>query len=140
MFESAAICLQLADVYPAAELIPPLGSSERALVYQWVMFAVAELEGPLFAWIRALGEGTTESPARDRFTQAAVALEAALSGGDWLLGARFTVADVMCASVLQGADSREMLRPWPGVEAYVHRGESRPAYVRAAAISDQPRT
>jgi glutathione S-transferase len=60
MFESAAICLQLADLYPAARLIPPAGSSERALVYQWVLFAVAELEAPLFRWIRDLGEGTTD--------------------------------------------------------------------------------
>jgi glutathione S-transferase len=140
MFESAAICLQLADLYPAAGLIPPLGSSKRALVYQWVVFAVAELEGPLFRWISALGEGTTESRAHDRFTQAAVALESALNGGDWLLDAQFTVADVMCASVLQGADARELLRPWPGLEAYVQRSESRPAYARAAAISDRPRT
>jgi glutathione S-transferase len=140
MFESAAICLQLADLYPAAGLIPPLGSSERALVYQWVVFAVAELEGPLFRWIGALGEGTTESRAHDRFAQAAVALESALDSGDWLLGAQFTVADVMCASVLQGADARELLRPWPGLEAYVQRSESRPAYARAAAISDRPRT
>jgi glutathione S-transferase len=140
MFESAAICLQLADLYPTAGLIPALGSSERALVYQWVVFAVAELEGPLFRWINALGEGTTESPARDRFTQAAVALESALGGGDWLLNTQFTVADVMGASVLQGADSREMLRPWPGLEAYVQRSESRPAYAKAAAISDRPRT
>jgi glutathione S-transferase len=142
MFESAAICLQLADLYPSAGLISPLGSSERALAYQWVMFSVAELEGPLFRWIRALGdgtEGTTESLARDRFTQAAAALESALDGGDWLLGSQFTVADVMCVSVLQGADSREMLQPWPGLEAYVQRGESRPACVKAAAISSRPR-
>jgi glutathione S-transferase len=142
MFESAAICLQLADLYPEAGLIPPPGTSERALVYQWVMFAVAELEGPLFRWIRAIGEGTdgtTESMARDRFTQAAAALESALSGRDWLLGAQFTVADVMCASVLQGADSREMLGPWPGLHTYVHRGESRPGHARAAAISARPR-
>ncbi len=140
MFESAAICLQLADLNPAAGLIPPLGSAERALVYQWVVFAVAELEAPLFRWIRELGEGTMESPARDRFTQAAVILEAALDARDWLLDARFTVADVMCASVLQGANSREMLRPWPGLEAYVQRSESRPAYAKAAAISDRSRT
>jgi glutathione S-transferase len=140
MFESAAICLQLADLYPTAGLIPALGTSERAVVYQWVMFAVAELEGPLFRWIRALGKDTDdESLARDRFTQAAAALESALSGGDWLLDARFTVADVMCASVLQGADSRELLRPWPGLEAYLQRGELRPAYVKAAAIANRPR-
>jgi glutathione S-transferase len=138
IFESAAICLQLADLYPAAGLIGPVGSGERGHVYQWVMFAVAELEGPLFRWLRALSEGTdgtTESLARDRFTQAATALESALSGGDWLLGTQFTVADVMCVSVLQGASSRDLLSPWPGLEAYVQRGESRPAQARAAAIS-----
>jgi glutathione S-transferase len=140
VFESAAICLQLADLNPAAELIPRLGSSERALVYQWVVFAVAELEAPLFRWIRELDEGTTESPARDRFAQAAGAIESALDACGWLLGFRFTVADVMCASVLQGANSRELLRPWPGLEAYVQRSEARPAYARAAALSDRPRT
>lgn len=140
IFESAAICLQLADLNPRAGLIPPLGCSERALVYQWVLFAVAELEAPLFRWIRELGEGTTESEARDRFTQAAAAVESALDARDWLLDAQFTVADVMCASVLQGANARELLRSWPGLEAYVRRSESRPAYARAAAISDRPRT
>src|SRR6201996_2880959 len=71
MFESAAICLQLADLNPGAGLIGPVGSSARGLVYQWVVFAVSELEGPLFRWIRELGEGVSDSPARDRFAAAA---------------------------------------------------------------------
>jgi glutathione S-transferase len=140
MFESAAICLQLADLNPEAGLIGAVGSHERGLVYQWVVFAVSELEGPLFRWIRDLGEGTVESPARDRFAGAAVAMQSALAERDWLVGDRFSVADVMCASVLQGANARELLRPWPELEAYVQRGETRPAYARAAAISDRPRS
>jgi glutathione S-transferase len=140
MFESAAICLQLADLNSSSGLIPPLGSAGRALVYQWVVFAVSELEAPLFRWIRELGEGTTESAAQDRFAQAAATIESSLDQRDWLLGSQFTVADVMCASVLQGANSRELLRPWAGLEAYVQRSESRPAYARAAVISDRPRT
>ena len=140
MFESAAICLQLADLNPKAGLIGPVGSPERGLVYQWVVFAVSELEGPLFRWIRDLGEGVIESPAHDRFTQAAVAMQSALAERDWLVDDRFSVADVMCASVLQGANARELLRPWPELETYVQRGEARPAYARAAAISDRPRS
>ena len=139
MFESAAICLQLADLNPDAGLIGPVGSPERGLVYQWVVFAVSELEAPLFRWIRELGEEVTDSPARDRFTEAAVAMQSVLAEHDWLVNDRFTVADVMCASVLQGANARELLRPWPELEAYVQRGEARPAYTRAAAISDRPR-
>jgi glutathione S-transferase len=139
MFESAAICLQLADLNPEAGLIGPVGSPERGLVYQWVVFAVSELEGPLFRWIRELGEGVVDSPARDRFTAAAVAIQSALAERDWLVDDRFSVADVMCASVLQGANARELLRPWPGLETYVALSETRPAYTRAAAISDRPR-
>src|SRR5437764_5434854 len=114
MFESAAICLQLADLKPSAGLIGPVGSTERGLVYQWVVFAVSELEGPLFRWIRELGEGVIDSPASKRFAEAAVALQSALAERDWLVDARFSVADVMCASVLQGADARGLLGPWPG--------------------------
>ena len=140
MFESAAICLQLADLSPDAGLIGPIGSIERGLAYQWVVFAVSELEAPLFRWIRELGEGVTDSPAPDRFSEAAAALQSALAEGDWLVDNRFSVADVMCASVLEGANARELLRPWPELEAYVQRSEARPAYARAAAISDRPRS
>ena len=139
MFESAAICLQLADLNPGAGLIGPVGSTGRGIVYQWVVFAVSELEGPLFRWIRDLGEGVIASAAHDRFTDAALAVQSALAERDWLVDDRFSVADVMCASVLQTANARELLRPWPRLEAYVQRGEVRPAYTRAAAIWDRPR-
>jgi glutathione S-transferase len=139
MFESAAICLQLADLSPDAGLIAPLGSSERALAYQWVLFAMTELEAPLFRWIREAADGESEPPSRERFAQAATALESALAGHEWLLGDGFTVADVLCASVLGGAHSRDLLGDWPGLQAYVGRAEARPAFIEAAAISNEPR-
>jgi glutathione S-transferase len=140
MFESAAICLQLADLNPDAGLIGGVGSPERALVYQWVLFGMTELEGPLFRWIGELAEGVTASAARDRFAEAATALESALGRRQWLLDVQFTVADVICASVLAGAHSRELLADWPGLRGYVERSQARPAYVKAAAIWDRPRT
>jgi glutathione S-transferase len=140
MFESAAICLQLADLTPDAGLIGPVGSTGRGLAYQWVVFAVSELEGPLFRWIGELGEGIVDSPAGVRFGEAAAAMQSVLAERDWLVEDRFGVADVMCASVLQGAHARGLLEPWPALEAYVQRAEARPAYARAAAISDRPRS
>jgi glutathione S-transferase len=141
MFESAAICLQLADLHPDADLIAPLGSRDRALVYQWVLFGMTELEAPLYRWVRESADGNSgDSPARERFAQAAAAIEAALDGRDWLLGDRFTVADVICASVLGSAHARELLGEWPGLQAYVERGEARPAFIEASVISNQPRT
>ncbi len=139
MFESAAICLQLADLHPEAGLGAPLGSPERALIYQWVLFAMTELEAPLYRWIREAAEDSANPPSRERFAEAAAALQTALDGRDWLLADRFTVADVMCASVLGGAHSRGLLTEWRHLEAYVERGELRPAFIQAAEISNQPR-
>jgi glutathione S-transferase len=140
VFESAAICLVLADLNPAAGLIGPLGCAERALAYQWSVFAMTEFEAPLFAWIRELGDGTARSPAPDRFAQAAAAFASALDGQDWVIDGRFTVADVLCASVLAGAHSRGLLAEWPVLQAYAERSERRPAYAAAAAIWDRPRS
>jgi glutathione S-transferase len=137
MFESVAICLQLADLHPGADLIAPLGSSERALTYQWVLFAVTELEAPLYRWIREPDSADLSS--RERFSQAATALETALKDSAWLVANRFTVADLLCASVLGAAHSRGLLTEWPGLAAYVERAEARPAFIAAAAISNQPR-
>jgi glutathione S-transferase len=140
MFESAAICLQLADLNPDAGLIATPGSPERALVYQWVLFGMTELEAPLFRWIGELNDGVTESPAGNRFNQAAGALQAELGERDWLLGETFTVGDVICASVLEGAHSRDLLADWPGLRAYVERSQARPAYARAETIWSQQRS
>ena len=139
VFESAAICLTLADLNPRAGLIAAVGSAQRALAYQWTLFAVTELEAPLFAWLRELATDTPPSPARERFAGAAAALQAVLDGHDWVVEDRFGVADVLCASILAGAHSRAMLAPWPGLEAYVRRSEARPAYAAAAALWDRPR-
>lgn len=139
MFESAAICLHLADLHPQAGLIAAAGTAERALTYQWVLFAMTELEAPLYRWIRDTAENSADAGARERFAGAAAAIETALHGRDWLLGDRFTVADVLCASVLGSANTRGLLAAWPGLEAYVARGEARPAFIEAAAISNQPR-
>jgi glutathione S-transferase len=47
MFESAAICLQLADLAPEAGLLAPSVSAMRALAYQWTLFGMTELEAPM---------------------------------------------------------------------------------------------
>ena len=43
VFESAAIVLQIADLAPAGKLIAAAGSHDRALQYQWVLYAMVEM-------------------------------------------------------------------------------------------------
>src|SRR5438105_1904684 len=44
LFESAAISLYLAEKFPEKKMLPPPGTRERALVYQWLFYAMTEVE------------------------------------------------------------------------------------------------
>jgi glutathione S-transferase len=136
IFESAAILLTLGDLHPESGLLGPVGSSERALVYQWVLFGMTELEASVYRWIAQLRDGATESRDERRFTDAADAIAAALQDRTWLLGERFTVADIVCVGVLGSADGRGLLEPWPVLHDYVARGEGRPAHAAAVAHTE----
>jgi glutathione S-transferase len=134
MFESLACCLYLADADPDASLIGPSGSTERALAYQWSVFAMTELEAPMIALGAAREAGNDIAPGLDRVTKAFGVIADALGDREWLVGDAFTVADVMSVSILGLAHSRGMLDGHPTLGAYVERGHARPAYERTQAI------
>jgi glutathione S-transferase len=133
VFESAALCLHVADLNPKAGLVPPLGTHERALVYQWACFAPAELEPPLFeAWTQAERDPDRAAAARERFFAASDAVGAALDGGEYLVAGRFSVADIMVGSALMfttRAGFADQLRP--ALSDYIGRLAQRPAFQRA---------
>src|SRR5512136_3084764 len=106
IFESGAICMHLADLFPEKRLLPAPGSVERALAYQWVLFAMTEMEPPLVALSAESKKPEAErSPAvaaeaRAAFGKTTAALEQALQGRKFLLGDAFSVADVMVGATL----------------------------------------
>ena len=136
VFESAAILLHLADLHPEAELIPPVGTHERALAYQWVFFSMTELEAGLLtiAGFRDVNDEKTQA-ATERFRAAAQVVENALEGDEWLVGDRFGVADLACASVLLYAKRFELLDGLPRIADYLSRIETRPARQRAVEVA-----
>ena len=66
LFESAALCLQLADLYPDAQLNWSLGTHERGLVYQWTLFAMTELEPAIIEARRHREDDTARAQAGGR--------------------------------------------------------------------------
>jgi len=137
VFESAAICLYLADLHPEAGLIPEVGTHDRALVYQWAVFSPAEIEPPLIeAAVYAQTDPERATLARERFNATARAVADALDGHEFLVGGRFSVADVLIGSSMSWparAGFADMLPD--GIEAYVERLSQRPAYQRADAAT-----
>jgi glutathione S-transferase len=140
VFESAAICLHLADLYPEAALIAAPGSHERALHYQWSFFAMTELEAPLVDVARQLWsddgkpDGDIVDAAHARFHRATTPVEAALEGRDFLVADRFSVADLLVGAVLAFARTAELAELPGGLVPYVDRLAERPARLRANAV------
>jgi glutathione S-transferase len=133
VFESAAICLHLADLHPDAGLIGGLGTHARALAYQWSIFAPAELEPPLIeAAIFREAQPERAGKARGRFFKAADAVARRLDGGEYLVEGRFGVADVLVSTALSFAKRANFPEPFPPVlDDYLTRLFERPAYQRA---------
>ncbi len=133
VFESAAICLHLADLYPDAGLAPPAGTHARALLYQWMIFVPAELEPPLIETaMHSQRDPDRAVAARARFDEAAGAVSSALDGSDYLVGGHFTVADVLVGSALAFTERIGFADELPvNLRDYLARLEQRPARQRA---------
>jgi glutathione S-transferase len=133
LFESAALCLQIADLHPDANLIPPPATYERGLVYQWTIFAMSELEPAAIRAYTAARDGDAErtKSAQERLTDRFVALEDALEGQDFIIGEWFTIADVVLGGVLHTVRRIKLMPQSPNVNAYLDRLDARPAKQRA---------
>jgi glutathione S-transferase len=140
VFESAAICLHLADRFPDAGLSAPLASHDRALIYQWSIFAPAELEPSLIeAAIYKEKDPERAAASRERFWKNADALTGPLEDSEFLVGGRFTVADVLVGTALSNTRRAGFGDELPSHLAdYLGRLTERPAYQRAAERTTAP--
>ena len=137
LVESAAVCMQLADLHPEANLAPAIGSATRALYYQWIVYAPATLDDPLVARVFHTvflppdkRDGARVANADRVWAAAAPFLSKTIGSGDWLLGAQFTAADVVIGYDIRLAHSMGMLADYPVLSDYFARLTGRPAYQR----------
>jgi glutathione S-transferase len=137
LFESTSLCLHLADNYPDAELIPPIGSRDRPVVYQWTIFAMTEIE-PAVVEFLVHGKTNPERAAAgaERFKTAAAVIEQALNGREFLVGGSLSVADIVTGGVLALAELGQLNADYPNISAYVQRLQARPAFQQAAMASE----
>jgi glutathione S-transferase len=138
--EAAAICAYLADAFPHAGLAPPPGDRLRGPYYRWLFFAA----GPVEAAVINKAFGFTVPPERERaigygsFDQVMTALEQAVSHGGYLVGDRFSAADLYLGSQIGFGLMFGTIEKRPVFERYWQLLSSRPAYLRAQALDEAP--
>jgi glutathione S-transferase len=109
----------------------------RAQVYRWTITALnniepfalpilfADLQGDSNPHMKALRPWHVQI--LDRFLPQ---IDQMLKTQPFITGADFTVADIILTCVLRELRKAEILRQYPSVEAYRHRCEERPAFVK----------
>jgi glutathione S-transferase len=129
--ESAAICVYLADAFPKAGLAPALDDPRRGTYLRWIFFGSGCVEPavvdkmfarPPVERSGAIGYGTYESTL--------AVLATALVPGPFILGDRFSAADVFVGSQIYWGLMTKGLEPTPVFEQYASRCAARPAFQR----------
>lgn len=137
LFESIAINLYLANKYGRGLLWPAL-MEDRGRAYQWSFWAVTEVEPHLIVMIRQEMFTPPEQCDPRAIEAAAEALKAPLKvlddhlkGRDYILGDKFTIADLNVAGVLLGAPLVGYdTSPFPAVTKWFEKCVSREAHQR----------
>lgn len=136
--EAAAVCAYLADAFPEAGLAPEATSPLRGPYYRWLFFAA----GPLEAAVTARSLGTLPPPDKaamvgyGSYDAVVDGLEHALKPGPWILGDRFSAADVYLGAQISWGLMFKSLPDRPAFVDYAERLEARPAWKRAAELDD----
>jgi len=136
--ETAAICTYLADAFPAAGLAPAPGSPERGAWYRWLFFGAGPLEAS--ASNRSMGFEVPEDKRAmmgyGSYFDVLATLEGALEGKTYLMGERFSAADVYVGAQLGFGMMFGTIEKRPAFERYWLGLAARPAYQKAAATDD----
>ncbi len=100
IFESAAICLHLAEKHPEKELFPPLNSIDRPLAYQWLMYLTNTLQAELMIYfypkrhgINSENKVNVAAAQEVRISDILTILDNELQGQDFLIGKKITICD-----------------------------------------------
>lgn len=131
--DSAALSLYIADRYPEAGLAPAAHDRKRGPFLYWMFFAPGVME-PAMAEKVSGWEPNRGAHGWGDFDTMIRTLEDGLEQGPWLLGERFSVADVMVGSTAAFMRMFNILPESEAIGAYVDRCLARPAYVKAMAM------
>lgn len=138
--ESMAITLYLAAVYGGD--LGPADAGEAALMAQWALHAVSAVETPALEIMYAQRDAgdtregaATIAVAVEKLRRPLERLEGHLAQHAYLVGARFTVADINTAECVRYAQGHDpVMAAFPAVAGWLAKVQARPAFAAMWAM------
>ncbi len=138
LFETAAICLYIADKHPGAGVAPPPGTPERGRFYQWLVYLTNTVQECALHWHHPdwfadndAGRAELKAVSERRMAAMWDILDRALAATPYLAGERFSLADIYLTMLARW--SRTMPKPawhWPHIKRLADAVRQRPAFQR----------
>ena len=132
--EQVAVTLYLADLFPAAGLAPPIGDPLRGPYLRWMAFYGSSYEPALIDKAMKREPGAPAMSVYGDFDMMLNAVINQIAKGPYLLGDRFTAADVLWGAGLSWGTMFGIVPENPTVAAYVARITGRPAFSKVQAL------
>ena len=128
IFETAAICLYLADRFPEANLAPKIGDPRRGKYLTFAVYSTSQLDPAIVD--AALNLKTERQRGWTDFETCKTVVERELGAGPYLLGEQFTAADVLIGSMFIWQRMMGTRSGRPAIDAYVDRLLARPKAIK----------
>lgn len=134
IWESAAIMLYLTDLFPAARFAPRIGEARRGSYLSWLAYYGNVVEPVLALDMAGVRHALLHQTFRDAPAMVA-RLAQSLDGRPYLLGDRYTAADLLLSSPFLWCP--EATPEAPAIRDWVARCGSRPSVRRVAETDRQ---
>jgi glutathione S-transferase len=132
VFESPAIALYLTDKFPKAGIGPVVGDPKRGAYVSWLVYYGSVFEPALMSKFM----NTPVPVGMAGWVEIEQVIEfvvKTLSAGPYLVGEKFSAADVLYSTTFAMFGPSPVMPKSPVIDAYVKRCTERPAYARAMA-------
>ena len=131
--EQVAVFLYLADLYPEAGLAPAVGDRLRGPYLRWMVFYGSCFEPALVDKAMKREPAPPGTAPYGDYDTMLKTLTDQLASGPYLLGDKFSAADVLWGTALTWTTMFKLVPELPVIAAYMARVNARPAVARARA-------
>ncbi len=131
--EQVAIYTYLPDLFPEAGLAPALDDPQRGAYLRWLAFYAASFEPAVVDRALQREPGSPAMSPYGDFDTMLGTLTGQLAKGEYILGDRFSAADVLWGTALGWTTSFKIVPATPEISTYVQRVGSRPAVAKVQA-------
>jgi len=132
--EQVAIFIYLADLFPEAGLAPAIDDPMRGPYLRWLVYYASCFEPAVMDRAMKREPGPPSSSPYGDYDTMLNTLVDGLRRGPYLLGERYSAADVLWGNALAWTTMFGLVPVLPEIKAYLDRAQARPALAKVKAI------